>query len=70
VNEQTTPEAAQGQPNTISLDLSDLDLTQLTELEGSALESIIKEFDAKAQEGAHSRHSSHSSYATHGTHAW
>lgn len=55
---------------TIILDLSELNLMDLAELEGSALELIIRELETEQQEGIHARHSSHSSYSTHGTLLW
>ena len=56
--------------DSIELDLSDINLDMLSKLEGTALESIIRDLDKEQSEQEHSRHSSHSSHSTHGTAAW
>lgn len=54
----------------LSLPLEDLDLKSLSELDGSALDLIIKDLAEDNAERGTSRHSSHSSYSTHGTAVW
>ena len=58
----------------ISLDLSDLNLSDLVGLEDSALAGIVRELNEESPDGMLSRHSSHtqshSSYSTHGTFTW
>lgn len=57
-------------PKSIELDLSDLDLTKLSMLEGTALQAIVQEMSEEPGEGGQAKHHSHHSYSTHGTAAW
>lgn len=54
----------------IELDLSDMDLSTMDSLEGTALGSIVRELNEEKSEKSHARHSSHSSHTAHGTVAW
>lgn len=54
----------------ISLDLSEVDLSKLPSLKGTALEAVIKEIREDDDVPSRSRHHSHHSYRTHGTAAW
>jgi hypothetical protein len=57
-------------PSSIQLDLTELDLSRLASLDGTALHAIIQELNEDSNEGGQSKHHSHSSYSTHGTAAW
>jgi hypothetical protein len=58
------------EPSSIRLDLTELDLSKLGSLEGTALHAIVQELNEDSSEGGQSKHHSHSSYSTHGTAAW
>jgi hypothetical protein len=57
-------------PTSIKLDLSDLDLSNLGSLEGTALQAIALELNDQSDDKGQSKHHSHHSYSTHGTAAW
>lgn len=54
----------------ISLELSEVDLSKLPSLKGTALEAVINEIRDEDDVPSRSRHHSHHSYRTHGTAAW
>ena len=54
----------------VSLDLSEVDLSKVPSLKGTALEAVIKEISEEDDLPSRSRHHSHHSYRTHGTAAW
>jgi hypothetical protein len=54
----------------IAIDAHDLDLGVLVGLEGSVLESIVREVREEKNEDPQARHSSHSSYSSHSQSHW
>ncbi len=71
MNNSRTNSTQAPEPNSIELDLRDLDLSKIASLKGTALEAIVQELNEDAGcGGGQSKHHSHHSYSTHGTAAW
>jgi hypothetical protein len=51
----------------VAIDAHELDLGVLVGMEGSVLESIVREVREEASDDPQARHSSHSSYSSHST---
>jgi hypothetical protein len=58
------------QPTGVMLDATELDLSMLVGMQGSVLESIVREVRVEADEDPQARHSSHSSYSSHSNSPW
>lgn len=55
-------------PDSINLDLKDIDLSKVALIEGSALALILNELTECSKDQSHSLHSRHSSHSAHSAH--
>jgi hypothetical protein len=65
----TTP-PGETTPDSVEIDLSDLDLKTMANLEGTALGGVVKELRERTPGQASASHKSYDKYSAHGTIAW
>ncbi len=68
---KTNPTVERESDTCVMIELRDLDLSDVADLEGSALEAILRDIEGEAQATdsplGHNSHHSHSSFSRHGT---